>query len=194
MGDPLAVQKSFALKIEHAFRIRTEVERLDALHRLVHVVISMAIEERREGAETDLVDRYGAIHRMLRERAVGHALNEIDIAINAGKPDCTHAICAFAIKFAMPVELAERCILGADPGLLLLACRSDNFAWSTVNALLALNPQNLLDQLFTAQCNEDYHMLAAADAQRFMRLLRVNLNNRGATHVQADEALRTNVR
>jgi hypothetical protein len=132
---------------------------------------------------------------LLREQSARCRLTEIDLTLFANAQQRDKSICAFAIIFDMPIELAERCILFEDPGLLLLACRSENFAWSTLSALIALDPRHMHDELFLIQCSEDYHMISMADARRFMRLLRVNLVNRSSAYTgTAAASLRMNVR
>lgn len=168
---------AFALQVEQAFRMRSETERSGVLHRLVAAIANVVVGNGVEDSDR-LASRYGTIYRGLRERYARRALGEVDLALYAKAGQVEQCACCLALVFDFPIELAENALAVDDPGFLLLACRSQNFAWSTVAALLALAPSRVDDDLFKMQCCEDYHMLAQQDAQRFMRLLKVNLQNR----------------
>lgn len=186
-------QWAFALQVGQAFRIKSESERSGTLHRLVAAVTNSIAGSGVEHNDR-LVARYGLIYRRLRERAASRALSEIDLAVYAKSGHLEQAASCLALMFEFPIELAESAICRDDPGFLLLACRSRSFAWSTVNALLALTAAHVQDSLFMMQCCEDYHALSGADAQRFMRLLQVNLQTRVSSQDQAGAELRRNVR
>lgn len=185
--------RAFALQVGQAFRIKSEVERSGKLHRLVgaiaNIIAGSGVEEHDSYAA-----RYGIVYRGLRERAERRALCEVDLALYAKSGQREQAACCFALIFDMPIELSESAVSAEDPGFLLLACRSRQFAWSTVDALLSLASGRMNDKLFAMQCCDDYHTLATADAQRFMRLLKVNLQSRLLTPSQVGAELRTNVR
>ena len=157
---------------------------------IVNVIAGNGVED-----HDRYVSRYGIIYRRLA-RAVpsgGRSAKSTWPSMRI-RDIASRRPVVLALIFDMPIELAESAIFAEDPGFLLLACRSNHFAWSTVAAILALSPGRMQDKLFAMQCCEDYHALTTADAQRFMRLLRVNLQSRLQAPAQTLAEFRTNVR
>ena len=115
------------------------------------------------------------IYDNLCRSAGGIPLNELDMITFASNGQMDHITCAFSSMTGLPADRIELAFTGRRPDLLLIVCRTLNFAWSTVILVLRLRkyPPSIAAQEIL--CDE-YHGIAILQAQRFIRFLNVHVS------------------
>ena len=113
-------------------------------------------------------------YHTLRELSFAEPIGELHVMRFAGDGERELAACAIAGIAHLPVHVAEQLLGGGDADMLLVVCRAQNFAWSTMRLLLALRPEAPLAQADERALCDDYHDMPLALAQRFGRYLRAH--------------------
>ena len=113
-------------------------------------------------------------YQALRELSFIEPIGELNIMHYArdGKREMT--ICAIAQIAYLPVDVADRMFTAAAPDILLVICRAQNFAWSTLRSMLAMHRSAPLASEVEQELCDDYHAMPLALAQRFGRYLRAH--------------------
>ena len=112
-------------------------------------------------------------YQTLRELSFAEPIDELHVMRFAAEGQRELAACAIANLAHLPVHIAERLFAACSADMLLVVCRAQNFAWSTLRLLLSLRADPLTDAEEQALC-DDYHDMPLALAQRFGRYLRAH--------------------
>ena len=100
-------------------------------------------------------------------------LSEIDMIAFALNAQMDHITCAFSCMTTLSADRIELAFTCRTPDLLMIFCRTLNFAWSTVHLILMLRYSPPSVDLLEILC-EEYHEISILQAQRFVRFLKVH--------------------
>ena len=113
-------------------------------------------------------------YQTLRDLGISRDIGELDVMEFAQKSDCALTVCAIALLAHLPVNIAGRLFTADVADLLLVVCRAQNFAWSTVRLLLELRFAGAPSVATERVLCDEYHDMPIAMAQRFGRFLRAH--------------------
>jgi hypothetical protein len=112
-------------------------------------------------------------YKELEKNHVEGQLSELVLADYALSGNVIATICGLSIMAGIKRKTAEELFQAADHDLLLIICKSQNWAWSTARALLKARGASRVGQRQIDQAFESYSMLNYATAQRILRFLHV---------------------
>lgn len=115
------------------------------------------------------------IYESLRINFRDGPIDEVDVAIFATDGKRDHVICALSRLMGLPAERVELAFSGESTDLLLVICRTHNFAWSSVRALLELH-HTRINPAVLEELHAEYHLMPLEAARRFGRFLHVHMN------------------
>ena len=124
-------------------------------------------------------------YQTVRDLSLSHEVDELDIMDFAKQRDYPQTVCAIAHLAHLPVEIADRLFSIDAADLLLVACRAQNFAWSTAKLLLALRASGPPAAGVERNLCDDYHAMPVMMAQRFGRFLRAHFEVDARSAVQS---------
>lgn len=119
-------------------------------------------------------ERLGTLFQSMSNRHRQRPFGEIDIARQARINERDGMVCSMALALDLPFGLVSASLARGNRNLLLILCRANNFAWSTMESILALDADYKADQLLQMQCCDEYHAIAINDARRLLSLIRLN--------------------
>lgn len=119
-------------------------------------------------------ERLGALFQSMSNRHRQRPLGEVDIARQARIYERDGMVCTMALALDLPFGLVSASLARGNRNLLLVICRASNFAWSTMESILALDADYKADQLLQMQCCDEYHAIPIDDARRLLSLIRLN--------------------
>lgn len=169
----LTIRPATLSDLSRALNERSTVGRSNLLHNYLNQLL-----EENDGEEIANQERMGSAFGLLRQLHLRQPLNELNIAAFACANEVTQAICAFALVLDIPVSTVASAVYSRNTSLLLILCRSQNFAWSTVKTLLSLYPSYPDDRLLEMERCNDYHALSIHESERLFRLVKVHLHQK----------------
>lgn len=101
-------------------------------------------------------------------------IDELNVVIFANEGKRDHVICGLSRMTGLPADKIDRAFCGTSADFLLVLCRTHNFAWSSVKALLALHAMTI-DNAGIEEMHEEYHHIPIQAAKRIGRFLHVHL-------------------
>ena len=113
-------------------------------------------------------------YHTLRDLSLSREIDELNVMDFAKLGDYPQTVCAIAHLAYLPVDAADRLFAIDNAQLLLVVCRAQNFAWSTVRLLLALRASGPPAAGVERNLCDDYHAMPPMMAQRFGRFLRAH--------------------
>lgn len=163
-----------------AVALTADMDRVEALRR---VALLLHQDRHAEGeAKTARAEVMEVLHNQsmarayqtLRDLGLSRDIGELDVMQFAQQSDYALTVCAIAHLAHLPVDIAERLFTASVADLLLVACRAQNFAWSTVRLLLATRPAGAPAAAAERALCDEYHDMPIVMAQRFGRFLRAH--------------------
>jgi uncharacterized protein (DUF2336 family) len=102
-------------------------------------------------------------------------LHEDELMRIAKAGNLEDTIAALAAFCKVPIDVAERLIIGARPDPVLILCRAMNFQWATVSAILSLRFPSRSPTMEEAQAQ--FGRLSTATAERVLKFWRARPEN-----------------
>lgn len=171
---------SFSAEIASAVGLNSAPDRLAALRRVARDLAGIPLSQ--HDSWNNQVNPCAALHRQnlakafqrLRDLAPCAPAGELDLVAYAQAGERELVICALAeISHFSPDTVAG--FLASDrPCLMLLVCRMQNFAWSSVKLVLMLCQQPPGQALDEDWLCDEYHRTPIRLAQRFCRFLQIH--------------------
>ncbi len=96
-------------------------------------------------------------------------MNEATLGGFAHEGKFEETVVALAALSKAPIEVADRLMGGERPDPVLILCKAAGLSWSTVKAVLAVQPQGKRGGFGVDTAFADYNRLSAATAQRVVR-------------------------
>lgn len=144
---------------------------------LLHVYLDQLLTNAPEGEAANEAQMASAFE-FLREAHIRQPLNELNVAAFARAKESAQTICAFALMLELPVSTVANATFASNPALLMILCRSQNFAWSSVKSMLTLAPAIYNDPTLELERCDDYHGLSLHESERLFRLVKVHLHQK----------------
>ncbi len=117
----------------------------------------------------------------------GH-VDELDIAAYAEFGHVDFCAKGLSDMLQLPPEFLRQALRNGEFDLLIVICRSLNFAWSTVRFLIRLHGPRAWSEADEARLSEDYHGLAIEAASRLSRFIQAQIRLRGIATASQEEA------
>jgi hypothetical protein len=116
---------------------------------------------------------------IVRSKHEAGDLSEFDVAAYAAHNSLEEAITAIAVLVNISVQASERLFTGQDQDLLLIICKSQNWAWSTAKALIKLRGGENISTKQIEKAFDSYDQLTQSTAERVLRFLHVREASQG---------------
>ena len=143
----MQTRRSFSAEIAAAVGLATYSDRLDALRRVARSLIASPGPEEPvninciEPIAAPRVQDLAAAFQKLRELALPAPVGELELVAFAQAGQTALLACALAEISHFPQEAIHQFLASDRPDLMLVVCRTQNFAWSSVKLILGLCQQ-----------------------------------------------------
>ncbi len=121
----------------------------------------------------DMTFDYQKVLPVIRQKHENQDLTEFDLAAYAAHHAKAEAIATISFLTSISLASAERLFTGQDQDLLLIICKSQNWSWSTVKALIKMRANDQLSQKQIEKSHESYEQLTQSTAERVLKFLHV---------------------
>ena len=110
---------------------------------------------------------------IVRDKFDKKDLTEFDLAAYAAHNTMPEAIVAISLLTGISIQAAEKLFTGQDQDLLLIICKSQNWAWATVKALVKMRAAGEISTKQIEKSFDSYDQLTQATAERVLKFLHI---------------------
>jgi len=167
LSELVAIAKATAHK-----RLQESMPALDEATLLNVVEASAGAIEQRVGEASKPRDYTRALE-VINQRAMTAEITEFDVADYAGKGLFEETVCVMTTMTHVSIPSIERMLVDVATDLLLILCKSQSWAWSTVKALIRLRGMPAPETFAFDRAFDTYDHLSVPTAQRVLRFLHV---------------------